>query len=346
MSSLSQSYLDKGGRDKHLFLRCFLLTLISLLVLTSVTIVSPCPSQAKASPSPTARILDLYPYSAETTANKLSAVFKYPDTRFINAILEIDLSGFTDQRKVSVFLTVSGDRKVLKKIKENYKLAEGSYRLDFTELLDLKSVFGQRKLKLFAEVNLSGAPIVTHEVFFDVKGRELPKIRVEGFFLFPQNYQYQDYFFPGDLFTANLFFKVQGLAQKERLRIRVVGIVDDERGFVVKPEDKYFRYDSLWEDGDGPRRDGRYILIFSGYLPRYFYEFGHYEHPFTIHVLFMLDDEIVESARVHGEITVRNPGIDYQTDDEALRTIQISRNTRWRLRQINEEYEISGAPEF
>jgi len=315
-------------------------------VLALLGLVSPSRSQTSASPSPTVKILNLYPYSSEATANKLSRVFKYPDTRFINGILEIDLSGFPEQRKVSVFLTVSDDKKVLKKRKENYKLSEGTYRLDFTELLDLKSIFGRRRLKLYAEVNLSGAPIVTREEFFEVEGRQLPKIAVEDFFLFPQNYQYQDYFFPGDLFTANLYFKVDGLAERERLRIRVVGTVDDERAFVVDPDAKYFRYDSLWEEGSGPRRDGRYILIFSGYFPRYFYDFGQYEHPFTIHVLFMLDDEIIDRARAHGEITVRDPGIDYQTDDEALRTIQISRNTRWRLRQINEEYEIQRVPEF
>lgn len=301
---------------------------------------------AKPNPNPSIKILSLYPYSAETTANKLSSIFTYPQTRFINAVLEVDLRGFADERKLSIFLTVSSENGVITKKKEKYKLTEGAYKFDFPHVLDLKKLFGKKKLKLYAELDLKDAPTVTEETFFEVEGRALPKVRVEQFFLYPENWEYQDYFYVGSSFIANLFFVVEGLERGERIDIKVVGVVDDEGGFNIDPDSRHFLYDTLWEEGPGPRQDGRYAFIFHGRLPHYFYEFGRFEHPFTIHVYFQMEDEIIEKVRAHGEIRVIEPGPELETSEEVLRTIDIERFTKWRIRRIPDDYQIEDVPLF
>ncbi len=320
-----------------------LIATLTVVVTVAVTAHSALP--ATEDPS-SVQILSLYAYPAETSANKLSGVFPYPDVRFVNAVLEVDLRGFTGERKFSVFLTVSDDKGVIEKEKAVYTLSEGAYKFDFPHVLDLKKQLGRKKLKLFAEVNLSGAPIVTSETFFEIRGREPPKVTIEAFTLYPERWEQEDYIYPGTGITANLFLSVDGLEERERLRLRVVGVVEDEGAFKIDPESKYPLYDSAWEEGQGPRGDGRYVFIFTGTTPGFFYDFGRYEHPFTIHVLFYLEDEIVQRARIHGEIYVRDPGSAYQTNEEELRVIQISPSSRWRLRRIPEDYEIEDRPTF
>ncbi len=316
----------------------------TMLVLTATSVVFAQGNSGTAVPN--VQVLSLYAYPEETTANKLSGVFVYPEVRLINVVLELDLRGYAGERELSIFLTLSDDKKVLKKKKEKYKLAEGAYKFDFPHMLDLKSVFQEKKIKIFSEVTLSGAPIVVREEYFEVKGRELPKLYIEDFLLFSRNWQSEDYFYPGDSFNANLYFRVQGLEERERLEIRVVGVIEDDYGLKIEPEGRYFPYETFWEDGAGPRGDGRYIFVFNGSFPNYFYDYGRFEHPFTIHVLFLLDEVIVERVRLHGEVRVKNPGIEYESPDEEARTIKIEHSSRWRLRKISEDYQIEDRPEY
>lgn len=294
---------------------------------------------------PTIQILQLEAYPAETSANKLGGAYAYPEVRFVNARLRVRLIGFSDARKLSVFLTTSEGSRVYEKKKLKQKLIAGTFELDFPEVLDLKDVFGEHRMKLYVELALSGAHDVKKEVFFKVKGRELPQVRVLAFRIFPGlgPYPEEASFVPGNGFVGELVFRVSQPGEKkemERVRIRLLGLMDDEEGFDIDPEERYQPYDTYWDEMTGPRHPGTYILTFRGYFPRYFYESGAFRHPFTFHVYFRALDEMVAHVAFRDYLIDRDPGEWRETDEEVLRTIQLDRARRWRLRPLPRDYRM------
>jgi len=288
-------------------------------------------------------ILQLEAYPAETTANKLSTAYTYPEVRFINARLRVRLSGFSDARKLTVFLTTSEDSRIFEKKKLKENLTAGTFNLDIPEVLDLKEVFGEHKVKLFVELALSGAHDVNAEVFFQSKGRDLPKVDVLSFRLFPDlgPYGTQVDLSPGGGFFGELVFRVQQPGDSRemvRVLIRLVGVIEDEGGFHINPQARFQEYDTYWDEIRGPQSPGTYILSFRGHFPRYFYEFGSFNHPFSIHAFFQVEDETVCKVALRDYLIDRNPGEWRDADNEVLRTIQLEPARRWRLRTVPSDY--------
>lgn len=294
---------------------------------------------------PSIEVLQLEAYPTETSANKLSPAYTYPEVRFINARLRVKLIGFRDMRKLSVFITTSEGSRVFKKKKLKQKLLAGTFEFDVPEMLDLKTLFGKHKVKLYAELSLPGAREVKKEVFFRIEGRELPQVEVLAFRIYPgfSPYAEEAGFAPGGGFVGELAFQVSQPGEKkdmERVRIRLLGLIDDEDGFSIDPEERYQDYDTYWDEMTGPRHPGTYLLTFHGYFPRYFYESGVFRHPFTFHAYFYALDEMVYHATFHDYLMDRDPGEWRETDEEVLRTVQLERARRWRLRSIPRDSRI------
>jgi len=294
---------------------------------------------------PTIEILELTAHPAETSANKLAGAYTYPEVRFIDARLRVRLSGFSDARKLTVFLTVSENSRIYEKRKSKQNLTGGTFDLDFPEVLDLKDVFGEHRMKLYVELALSGAHDMKQVAFFQVKGRELPQVKLLAFRLYPGVSPYSEVanFVPGAGFSGELAFSIAQPGETEdmvRLRIHLLGVMEDEEGFAIDPESRYQPYDTYWDELTGPRQPGTYILAFRGYFPRYFYQSGVFQHPFAFHICFYAEDELIQHGVWRGDLLDYDPGEYRESDEEVLRTIQLDRARRWRLRPLPRDYDL------
>jgi len=313
---------------------------LTLFMLIAATMLVPVCQGAQAATilKPEAVIEELCAFPHEGSANKLAPAYTYPEVRFIDACLRFKVDNFSGEKKLTVFITVSAEDSVLAKRKEKLKFAPGRYELMFPELLDLRKVFGERRLKLFTELALEGAPEVTGETFFLVKGRDLPQVEVLDFRLYPDVDSPYNYFAPGDSLEAEVVFSLSR-SEDVPVTIRVVGVMDEETGFSIDPENDYQEYEVYWEEKRSPKRDDTYLLAFSANLPRYFYDYGSSRHPFTIYVVFLAEGETVRMVSCRDTIIDYYPGPQREVPDEVFRAIQVERAPRWRLYPLSQVYD-------
>ena len=81
------------------------------------------------------------------------------------------------------------------------------------------------------------------------------------------------------------------------------------------------------------------MLTFKAYLPRYFYDYGAGRHPFTIYVLFLAEDQIIKMVSYREFIIDYYPGMERDSEEEALRAIQIERAYGWRVRPLEYAFD-------
>ncbi|MCD6282384.1 hypothetical protein J7J84_02100 [bacterium] len=311
-------------------MRCYLL-LLAVLVFQSVLCTTAVQATTATVVRPEVVVEEMYAFPHEGTANKLSSAYTYPEVRHIDAYLRFEVRGFVGERKLTAFVTMSSQGKVLAKKKEKMKLEAGRYEVTLPEMLDLRKVFGEHRVKLYVELALPDAPDVKQEYFFLVKGRELPRVEVLDFWMQPARYNERTYLEPGNAVECRILFRLEKSGEAP-LTVRVVGVMDEERDLVIDPGDDRQEYDTCWDEKPGPRRDGDYILTFEAYLPRFFYEYSDVRHPFVIYVAFLAEDEIVKMVGLRETLNDYYPGLHRDAEEEALRLIHIQRAQRWWIR--------------
>jgi hypothetical protein len=275
--------------------------------------------------------LQVFPH--EGSANKLSAVYTYPNVKNIDVLLRFEVSGLSTEQKAVAFLAMAANGVTLAKHKEKLMVLSGRYEITVPEMLDLSRVFGEKEVTLSLELAVTGAGSVREEKSFRVKGRDLPKVEVLDYLLMPGRYSGYNEFTPGETADGEIVYKLTD-AQEADIEIRILGVVDDESSFTIDPRDDYQRYDAYWDLMDGPRRDGIYMLDFEAYLPRYFYRSGAVRHDFTIYVVFLAEGQIIRLIGRQETIVDYRPGTGREADDELMRVLQISRSSSWRQRQL------------
>ena len=311
-------------------MRCYL-SLLAVLTLQFFLCAVAAQAMTATVVHPQIVLEEMYAFPHEGSANKLSSAYTYPEVRNIDAYLRFEVSGFVGERKLTAFVTMSSQDKVLAKKKEKMKLEPGRYEVTLPEMLDLRKVFGDHKVKLYVELALPDAPDVKQEYFFLVKGRELPRVEVLDFWMQPARYNERTYLEPGNAVECRLLFRLEKSAEVP-ITVRIVGEMEGERDVVIDPADDYQEYDACWDEKLGPRRDGDYVLTFEAYLPRFFYEYGDVRHPFVIYVAFMAEDEIVKMVGIRETLNDNYPGLHRDTEEEILRLLTIQRAQRWWIR--------------
>lgn len=266
---------------------------------------------------------------------QVSTRFSYPEVRMLDAYLRVEIKGAAGEKKLSAFITVSEDGRIFSKRKEKFKFASGRYEITIPELLDLKQVFGDHRMKLHCELALEGADgEVLRDSLFEVQGRPLPRVEILDYRWYPERTERSGSLGPGDTVQYEVAFTLAD-ADEALVRLRVLGEMDEEEDFTVDPLADRQEYDAFWDEVRGPRRDGIYLLTFRCNLPSYFCEPGARYHDFTLHVVFFAEDEVLHHLVMSGSLYDYEPWIEREVDEEVFRAIRVERSHRWRIIPIS-----------
>jgi hypothetical protein len=297
---------------------------------------APSPAQQDTIVRPQVVIEDFRAVAQDASVIKqVSTRFTYPDVRMLDAYLRVEIKGAAGEKKLSAFITVSEDGRIFSKHKEKFKFASGRYEITIPELLDLKQVFGDHRMKLHCELALEGADgEVLRDSSFEVQGRPLPRVEILDYRWYPERTERSGSLGPGDTVEYEVAFTLAD-ADDALVRLRVLGEMDEEDDFTVDPLADNQEYDAYWDEARGPRRDGTYLLTFRCTLPSYFYEPGARYHDFTLHVVFFAEDEVLQHLAIPGSLYDYEPWIEREVDEEVFRAIRVERSHRWRIAPLS-----------
>jgi len=276
-----------------------------------------------------------YVYPAESPEFNKIAGFAWPDVKELNALVRVDVGGYSGEELVNLFLVVfDEDDKVLAKLKGKHILPAGEHELLFERFTSTEQFFGDRRFQAKVEASLKGAQPAQAETTFDISGPDPPDVDIYYIDIFnPQGAQHYQQFMPGDEFSVEAEFEIARNESSISPKIILYGAMEED-SYQIDPELDYQPYETQWDTLEGDEHGGIYRLRASGRLPYYFAEPYDYRHPFRIYLIVDFGSGARTLDYKRAELIDYNAGEQRSTDDVANRLIELNRSYTWEVQRV------------
>jgi hypothetical protein len=287
---------------------------------------------------PHCTITEFYVYPAESPEFNKLAGFTWPQVNQLNALVRVDVGGYSGEQKVDLFLVVFDENdQIVSKHKGKHFLAAGTHDLLFTDFISTASVFGEHNFMAKVEASLKGCEPVQREHSYSITGPDPPDVEILDISVFsPLRGRADQQFFPGDEFRVEAEVEVSNNASDVAPKLILYGMLEED-SYTVDPTYEYQPYELQWDSLTADGQNGVWRIAANGHLPLYFAQPYDFRHPFRIYMIVDFGGQARTIDYERAELLDYDSGEQRKSDEVTDRLIELDRSYSWEVRQMRGE---------